>query len=150
MSYLSTVVSDSPTRVLNLLAILLSALSTSSFFAACTCSSARTSPVRQSFARSPSTYWLPRLAIEPSSTTALAVRSQISRATLGVSRASEGWPISRRACWICWSEMMLRKGDCSSCTDSPCRSVPSKTVSPVVFVKSARTIVSLLVSFGVR
>ena len=41
---------------------------------------------------------------------------------------------------------MLRKGDCSSCTESPCRSVPSKTASPVVFVKSASTMVSLSVS----
>ena len=49
------------------------------------------SPVRQSVARSPKTYWLPRLAIEPSRTAALAVRSQISRA---ISRRELpiGWP----------------------------------------------------------
>ena len=42
VSYFSTVVSDSPTRALNLLAMRSSALSTSSFLSACTCSSART------------------------------------------------------------------------------------------------------------
>ena len=41
---------------------------------------------------------------------------------------------------------MLRKGDCSSCTASPWRSVPSKTGSPVVLAKSARTNTSLSVS----
>jgi len=66
-----TVVSDSPTRVLNLLAIWPSAFRTSSFLAACTCSSARISPVRQSSARNPNTYWLQSLAIEPSRTAAL-------------------------------------------------------------------------------
>src|SRR5205823_2360068 len=41
----------------------------------------------------PNTYWLPRRATEPSRTAALAVRSQISRASSAVSRASAGWPI---------------------------------------------------------
>ena len=96
VSYFSTVASDSPTRVLNCLATCVRALRTSSLRAACTCCSSRMSPVRQFRARSPSTYWLPRLAIDPSSTAALAVRSQISRASSGVSRASAGWPISPR------------------------------------------------------
>ena len=39
--------------------------------------------MRQFFARSPTTYWLPRLAIEPSRTAALAVRSQMSFAISG-------------------------------------------------------------------
>ena len=46
--------------------------------------------------------------------------------------------------------MRLRNGDCASCTASPCRSVSSNTESPVVLVKSARTIVSVSVSFGAR
>ena len=46
------------------------------------------------------------------------------------------------------SEIRLRNGDCSSCTARPCRKVPSNTGSPVVFAKSARTIVSLSVSLG--
>ena len=115
-----------------------------------TCSSARTSPVRHSSARSPNTYWLPRLASEPSRTAALAVRSQISRAISGVSRVSAGLPISLSTCWMRSSEMRLRNGDCSSCTARPCLSVPSNTASPVVLLKSARTIVSLSVSFGAR
>jgi hypothetical protein len=45
--------------------------------------------------------------------------------------------MNRKVCWMRCSEMTLRKGDCSSCTVSPWRSVPSKTTSPVVFVKSA-------------
>src|SRR4029077_10538829 len=44
--------------------------------------------------------------------------------------------------------MMLKKGDCSSCTESPCRRVQSNTGSPVVLVNSARTMVSLSVSTG--
>ena len=44
----------------------------------------------QFLARRPNTYWLPRLAIEPSRTTALAVRSQTCCAISAVSRASFG------------------------------------------------------------
>ena len=102
--------------------------------------------MRQFLARNPKTYWLPRLSIEPSRTAALAVRSQISRASSGVSRASAGRPIRPSAFWIRSSETRLRKGDCSSCIANPWRSVPSNTGSPVVLVKSARTIVSLSVS----
>ena len=49
------VASDSPTRVRNRVAIWLSVLRTSSFRAACACSSARMSPVAQLVARSPRT-----------------------------------------------------------------------------------------------
>ena len=59
-------------------------------------------------------------------------------------------PSDRASVWMRSSETRLRKGDCSSCTANPWRSVPSNTGSPVVFVKSARTIVSLSVSLGVR
>ena len=65
------------------------------FLGACPCSSLKMSPVRQSFARNPNTYCAPRFAIEPSSTAALPVRSQISRASSGVSRASGGRSMRR-------------------------------------------------------
>ena len=42
----------------------------------------------------------------------------------GVSFASGFWFIICRVCRIRWSEIMLRKGDCSNCMESPCRSVP--------------------------
>ena len=45
-----------------------------------------------------------------------------------------------------WSEIMLRNGDCSNCTAIPSRRTSSKAGSPVVFLRSARTIVSLSVS----
>jgi len=47
-------------------------------------------PEVQFLARKPRTYWLPRLAMEPSRTRALAVRSQICCATSDVSRACFG------------------------------------------------------------
>ena len=102
----------------------------------------------QSFARKPTTYWLPRLAIVPSRTATLPVRSHMSRAIPGVRRASDGWPIRRKTACMRSSEIRFRNGDCSSCTARPCRKVPSNTGSPVVFAKSARTIVSLSVSLG--
>src|ERR1700733_15737171 len=45
---------------------------------------------------------------------------------------------------------MFRYGDCESCDARPCRSAPSNTGSPVVFVNSARTMESFSVSFGPR
>ncbi len=80
--------SDSRARVPNRFAIWASALKMSSFLAAGACSSSRISPVRQFLARTPDTYCLPRRAIQPSTTAALPVRSQISDATSGVSFAS--------------------------------------------------------------
>ena len=55
------------------------------------------------------------------------------------------FPMRLKVCWICSSVTRLKKGDCSSSTESPCRSVPSKTGSLVVLTKSARTMVSLSV-----
>jgi hypothetical protein len=101
--------------------------------------------VRQSFACKPNTYLLPRLAIEPYKTAALPVRSQTSRPICGSSRASGGWPIKCKTCCMRSSEIRLRKGDCSNCTDRPWRSVPSNTGSPVELAKSASTTVSFSV-----
>ena len=64
----------------------------------------------------------------------------------GVNRASAGCSISLSSCRIRSSETRLRNGDCRSCTASPCRSISSNTGSPVVLLKSARTMVSLSVS----
>ena len=47
--------------------------------------------MRQSTAFRRGTYWVPRLAIEPSRAKALPARSQISRAISGARRASAGW-----------------------------------------------------------
>jgi hypothetical protein len=107
---------------------------------------ASVSPLEQLTAFRVRRYCVPICAIEPSSTAALPVRWQSSRAICGVSFASGFWTIISRLYWIRWSEIMLRNGDCSSCTESPCRSVPSNTGSRVAFVKSARTMVSLSVS----
>ena len=83
-----TVASDSPTRVLNFVASWLRTFSTSSFRAAGSCSWSRRSPVPQFSARRPSTYWVPRLAIDPVTTAVLPVRTQTSRAIIvGQSRA---------------------------------------------------------------
>src|SRR5260370_419280 len=99
------------------------------------------SPVRQFLARKPNTYWLPRLAIDPSRTAAPPARSQISLATSAVSDASAGWLIRLSIAWIRWSETRLRNGDCSSCTANPWRSVPSNTGSPVALMKSATRVI---------
>ena len=147
----STRGSDSPARVRNRLAIWPSALKTSSFLAADACSWSRISPVRQFLARKPNTYWLPRLVIEPSTTAALPVRSQISAATSGVSFASVGRTIRRQRL----AHARIRKqtentATVSSSTDIPWRSVSSNTGSPVLFSKSARTMVSFVGQLGSR
>src|SRR4029434_6546739 len=72
----STVASDSPSRALSLRTISLREFRTSSLLFAWICSSSRMLPVLQFLARRPSTYWLPRVAIDPSTTAALAVLSQ--------------------------------------------------------------------------
>src|ERR1700683_1427764 len=88
--------------------------------------------------------------MEPSRTAALCVRWQIWRATSLVTRVVAGWPMYWRVCCTWRSERMCRKGDCASCAARPCRRAPSKTASPVVFVKSARTMEPCPVSFGPR
>ena len=84
--------------------------------------------------------WWPRL-----------LRGRRFRARSGlVMRAPGGRLIRRRTRCTCSSSIILRNGDCSSWIARPWRSVPSKTGSPVLLTKSARTIVSLSVSFGAR
>ena len=75
----------------------------------------------------------------------LAVRWQTSRANSCVNRASLGWAIRDIVCAMRSSESKFKNGDCSNWDESPCRSVPSKTGSPVLLAKSARTMVSLSV-----
>src|ERR1700687_5078404 len=88
------------------------AFNASSFRAACTCSCASESPVRQLAASRPTIYSLPRLEIVPSSTAVLPVRWQISRAIWLVNRSSGGRPIRDNVSFTFSSERMLRKGDC--------------------------------------
>ena len=104
------------------------------------------SPLEQFTAFRIRLYCVPICAIEPSMTALLPVRWQISCEISGVSFASAGCPIRRKVRWMACSGTMLRKGDCSSCTVSPCRRVPPNTASPVLLTRSARTIVSLSVS----
>src|ERR1035438_6084052 len=99
---------DFPARVRNRLAIWSSAWYTSSFLAADACSSSRRSPVRQFLARRLSTYSLPRLVIEPSTTAELPVLSQISDATAGVSFASGARTIRRSVSLMRASESTLK------------------------------------------
>ncbi len=106
-------------------------------------------PSGSSSPRSHRTYWLPRLAIDPSSTAVLPVRWHTSNATDGVRARSAGCPISPSTCWMRSSLTRLRNGDCSSCTVKPCRSVSLKTGSFVLLAKSARTILSRSVSLTV-
>src|ERR1700722_3456234 len=96
----------------------------------------------------PTTYCVPRLEIEPSMVAALAVRWQTSRARRLVKRASLACAMRERVWAIFSSERRFRKGDCSSWEARPWRSAPSKTGSPVVLLKSARTMVSLSVSLA--
>jgi hypothetical protein len=88
--------------------------------------------------------------MDPSSTAALAVRTQTLRPRSAVRRASAGCSIKVSVFRMRPSEIRLRNGDCPSCTARPWRRVSSNTGSPVVLVKSASTIVSSSVSRGVR
>ena len=114
------VASDSPSRGPDLKRDSAQGIQDLFFPSACACSCARTSPVRQFLARNHKTYWLPRLAIEPSRTAALPVRSQISRAISGVSGVSAR-PVHQTQCLLDAARPMtsLRNGDCSSCTAKP-------------------------------
>src|SRR6266852_6467498 len=142
--------SDSPSFPRKLDAALPTAGSTSSLVAAVICSLARESPLAQFRASSATTYWLPSAAIDPLSMALMFSRSQISRATLPVTRSSAARPINWSALRIVLSGTMFRYGDCSSCTASACFRVPSNTGSPVVFTKSARRMESFSVSFWVE
>src|ERR1019366_10335257 len=141
--YFCTELSDSPSLLRKLTAAASRALSTASLPAACSCASASTSPVLQFTAFMPITYWLPSPAIEPVSIALLPERWQTSRVTSGVNRSPTGRPISFKVSLTLSAEIRPRKGDCSSCTESPCFSVSSNMLSPVLFSKSERTIVSL-------
>ena len=79
-------------------------------FHSCICSASSTSPSRQSTARSPNTYRLPSLAIEPSSTAVLATRWQTSRALAAVRAPPVGRPISVSVCWIRSKEETEKRG----------------------------------------
>ena len=141
----STRGSDSPTRIPNRFAIRTSVLKTSSFLATRACSWSRISPVRQSLARKLSRNSFPRLVIEPATTAALAVRSQTSAATSGVSLAFAGLHI-RLSIWLTRGPASRdRPGECPNCTARISRSDESNAESPVVFAKSARTTVLLSV-----
>ena len=70
---------DSPTRDLNRCAIPLRAPSTSSFRSTWICSFSTRAPELQLVARNASTYWVPMLVIEPSTTRRLPVRWQTPR-----------------------------------------------------------------------
>jgi hypothetical protein len=109
---------------------------------------ASVSPLAQFTAFTIRMYLVPICAIDPSSTTALCVRSQISLAMASVNFASAGCFIIWSVCSISVLESKLKNGDCSSCTSKPCRSAPSNTASPVVLAKSPSTILLLSVSFG--
>src|ERR1035441_8584192 len=74
VAYFCTELSDSPSLARNVTAALSRALSTASLPAACSCASANTSPVLQSAAFRPITYWLPSAAIEPVRMALLALR----------------------------------------------------------------------------
>ena len=79
--------------------------------------------------------------MEPSTTAALAVRSQTSEATAGVSFAafsgsSRGRAISRSVWLTRASESRARSGEFPSCPARVRPSVPSKTGSPVALAKS--------------
>ena len=69
-------------------------------------------PVLQFLARRPRTYWLPRLAIEPSRTAALAVRSQILLRDFGRQPRIFRLSHQRQRLLDLPSEIRLRNGDC--------------------------------------
>src|ERR1700680_463900 len=122
------------------------ALRTCSLLDASTCSRASESPFCAFVADSVTTYELPSPAIEPPRTAFAPARKAISRASSVVIRSSGGGPLNPSAWRTRDSGRIFRYGDCSSCTASACFNVPSKTGSPVVFTKSARTTVSFSVS----
>ena len=106
------------------------------------------SPVWHLRARTSNAYSLPTLVIEPSTTAALAARSQISAATAGVSFVSAA-RIMKRSVWLMRaSGSRARLDEFPNCAARVWRSAPSKAESPVAFANSAKTIVRLSVSLG--
>ena len=77
VSNFCTELRDSPSFARNFVTAPPSAFSVSSLLSAVACSSAKTSPVRQFVAWIPSTYWLPRLAIEPWRTAVLSFAGRV-------------------------------------------------------------------------
>src|SRR5208282_421106 len=112
-----------------------SASSTFSLLPAVACSSASASPLPQFTAFSSSTYWLPRLAIDPAIYALLPARWQSSRATSGASLVSGGRVISCNVLATLLSESTFRNGDWFRETSSAVLSVSSKTGSPVLLSK---------------
>ena len=94
----------------------------------------------------PSTYWLPRLAIDPAMYALLPARWQSSRVTSGVSFVPVGRDIIFKVVATLFSESTFRNGDWFRATLSAVLRVSSNTASPVLLAKSARTIVSFSVS----
>jgi hypothetical protein len=131
-----TVASDSPNSVRSFVAASPSASSTFSLEAAVICFSARGSPLWQFTAFNPSTYWLPRLAIDPAMYALLPARWQSSRVTSGVSFVLAGRDINFKVAATLFSGSTFRNGDWLRATLSAVFSVSSKTASPVLLAKS--------------
>ena len=88
--------------------------------------------------------------MEPEISTLTLLRWQISRATAPVTRSSAGRFMYFRVCCTRSSASRLRNGDCPNSTAKAFFKVPSKTGSPVVLVKSASRISSLVVRARAR
>ncbi len=138
---------DSPSLVRICEDALVRASSTCALSAEVTCSAAMVSPVLQFTAFKPTAYWSADAGDRSIDHCCGSgrVRRPGARRRGSIARQARGPSVS--ACRpILSSETIFRYGDCSSCAARPCRRVPSKTVSPVVLVKSASTIVSFSVS----
>src|ERR1035438_10634080 len=106
-----TVASDSPSSPRSLDAASPNASSTFSLDAAVTCSCASMSPLWQFTAFNPSTYSLPRLAIDPATYPLLPARWQTSRAKSGVSFVLVGRVICCKVSATPLSESILRSAE---------------------------------------
>src|SRR5271166_949178 len=88
--------------------------------------------------------------MEPLSSTLLLLRRHTSRAVSVSRRVSGGRSISLSVDRTFASGSRYKYGDCSSWIASACFNVPSNTLSPVVLVKSERTMVFFCVGDGGR
>ena len=140
--------SDSPNLLRRLAAALPSAVNTCSLLFASPPSRARESAVWQLAASRSITNWLPSLEIDPAISALLPSRWQISLARSDVTRVSGGRFMYFSVSRTFGSGTIFRKGDWSRSTARASLSVPSKTLSPVVLVKSANTILSCSVSLA--